>query len=529
MTVTRADNVPVNGLHAVDLLEAHHRRYGDYERLVFGDTRLSSLALRESARRLAAGLAAHGVGRGDRVMVMLPNCPDVFVVYEAIWRVGAAITPVLTALTESELTHVVKQARPRVLITDGERLELARRARAEAGVAELILVGAATDAADLALEALIDDFDEHPVEAGDPGDLATVLFTGGTTGLSKGVMLTHAALTTMTGAAQLPLEPSPDDVYLMALPLSHGAGLYDLLASYFERTRLVMLPRFTPERWARAVSTEGVTITAGVPSMLRYLLDHGVDRDTTRTLRWIMVGAAPVPEELVAEFTEATGTTVYHGYGLTEAGLAVAQSGPQTPSMSGQDMTPLDGVEVRVCAANGSQAPTGQPGELLVRSPGVMLGYWEDPATTTEALKDGWLHTGDVAILSEHGQLRIVGRTKDLIIRNGFNIYPLDVERLVRECADVDDVLAVGIPDRLVGERLAVAYVGTPSAESIEEHLRRKLAANKCPDAVLSVPQLPLTRVGKPDRKALAAQLADAVSRAVSARLMQAGATKSNK
>lgn len=263
--------------------------------------------------------------------------------------------------------------------------------------------------------------------------------------------------------------------------------------------------------------------------MLRYLLDHGVDRDTTRTLRWIMVGAAPVPEELVAEFTEATGTTVYHGYGLTEAGLAVAQSGPQTPSKSGQDMTPLDGVEVRICASNGSQAPTGQPGELLVRSPGVMLGYWEDPATTTEALKDGWLHTGDVAILSEHGQLRIVGRTKDLIIRNGFNIYPLDVERLVRECADVDDVLAVGIPDRLVGERLAVAYVGTPSAESIEDHLRRKLAANKRPDAVLSVPQLPLTRVGKPDRKALAAQLADAVSLAVSARLTQAGATKSNK
>jgi len=518
---TKAQCPEARGIHIVELFEAHLERCGDYERVGFDGTWVTSVALRESSRRLATGLACHGVERGDRILVMLPNCPEVFVVYEAIWRVGAVIIPVLTALTESELADVIARTKPRVLITDEERLDRVRRARHKARLLDVTIVGAASDQADVDLQTLIDDFAEYPVQVGDPDDLAAVLFTGGTTGRSKGVMLTHAALTTMTRLAQLPLEPSPNDVYLATLPLSHGAGLYDLLATCVERTRIVLLSRFTPDGWARAVATEGVTSTSGVPSMLRALLDYGVDRQTTRTLKWIMVASAPVSAALVNEFSDATGAMVYQGYGLTEAGLAVAQSSPHTPSESGQDMTPLEGVELRIRAQEGSEASRGEPGEVLVRSPGLMVGYWGDPAATSVALKDGWLHTGDIGALSEHGQLRIVGRIKDLIIRNGFNIYPLDVEQLVRECAGVEDALAVGVADPLLGERFVIVYVGAASPVTIESHLRRNLAANKRPDVVLSVTELPLTAIGKPDRKALTAQLTATLADGVSARLRE--------
>lgn len=489
-------------MHIVELIDTYLAEHGDRERAADRTGAWTGRRLGERARRLAGGLQARGVRRGDRVAVMMANGVDVLVAYEAIWRAGAAITPLMPALVEDEVAHILGSAEPAAVLVSAGTADVVRAARATVG-GTFPLAG---DGGDVPWAEL--DAEPAPV-VHDDGDLAAVLFTGGTTGRSKGVMLTHRNLTAAAAMAATADDARPDDVSLVTLPLSHGFGLIAFLVTYLRPLRLLIRPRFDPDDFAATAEAEGVTVADVVPAMLQALLDRGhVHSGALRSLRALYVGGASCPPDLIDAVEDALPVRVIEGYGLTESGTLIAGDSPSRPHRRGSVGVPFEGVEVRIVDPDGRDLPPGRTGEIIVRSPAVMAGYWRDEAATAEAVRDGWLHTGDLGSLDDDGRLRIAGRRKELIIRGGFNIHPADLENAVRACPGVADVGVVGVPDRARGERVVAAVVGTCTAEDVHRHCRAKVAGPKRPDEVVIMERLPLTPVGKLDRNALAAALA---------------------
>ncbi|URN00954.1 acyl--CoA ligase [Actinomadura madurae] len=490
-------------VHIVELIDTHLAAHGDRVRATDHTGSWTGHRLAERARLLAGGLQARGVRRGDRVGVMMANGVDVLVAYEAIWRAGAAITPLMPALVPDEVAHILESAEPAAVLVSADTADTVRAARAATG-GTFPLAGDGGDVpwAGSAADAVPGGHDE--------GDLAAVLFTGGTTGRSKGVMLTHRNLTAAAAMAATADDARPEDVSLVTLPLSHGFGLIAFLVTYLRPLRLLVRRRFDPDDFAATVRAEGVTVADVVPAMLQALLDQGhVHSGALRTLRTLYVGGAPCPPDLIEAFEDTLPVRVIEGYGLTESGALIAGDSPSRPHRRGSVGIPFEGVDVRIVDPAGRDVPPGRTGEIIVRGPAVMGGYWRDEAATAEAIRDGWLHTGDLGSQDEDGYLRIAGRRKELIIRAGFNIHPADLENAIRTCPGVAGVGVVGIPDRTHGERVVAAVVGTCTPEDVHRHCRTRVAGPKRPDEVVIVERLPLTAVGKPDRNALVAALAE--------------------
>lgn len=443
---------------------------------------------------------------------MMANGVDVLVAYEAAWRAGAAITPLMPALTSGEVAHILGTAEPAAVLVSAETAGTARAARTAAG-GTFPLVGAGGDVPLAEMEGGAEDAPGPGTGAApvplDDGDLAAVLFTGGTTGRSKGVMLTHRNLTAAARMAAASDDAGPEDVSLVTLPLSHGFGLIAFLVTHLRPLRLLVRRRFDPDGFAATVRAEGVTVADVVPAMLQALLDAGhVHSGALRSLRRLYVGGAPCPPDLIEAVEDALPVRVIEGYGLTESGTLIAGDSPSRPHRRGSVGVPFEGVEVRVVGPDGRDVPRGGTGEIIVRGPAVMAGYWRDEAATAGAIRDGWLYTGDLGCQDPDGHLRIAGRRKELIIRGGFNVHPADLENALRACPGVTGACVVGVPDRVLGERVVAAVVGTCTAAEVERHCRATVAGPKRPDVVVMVESLPLTPVGKPDRAALAAALA---------------------
>lgn len=491
-------------MHIVELIDTYLSGNGDRVRATDHTGSWTGHRLSERARLLAGGLQAQGVRRGDRVGVMMANSVDVLVAYEAAWRAGAAITPLMPALMPDEVAHILASSEPAVVLASADAADTVREARAATG-ATFLLAGDGGDVPRPELEA---GAQAAPVEHND-GDLAAVLFTGGTTGRSKGVMLTHRNLTAAVSMAATADDAQPGDLSLVTLPLSHGFGLIAFLVTYLRPLRLLVRRRFDPDDFAATVEAEGVTVADVVPAMLQALLDRGhVHSGALRSLRRVYVGGSPCPPDLIEAVEAALPVQVSEGYGLTESGTLIAGDSPSRPHRRGSVGVPFDGVEVRIVDPDGRDVLPGQIGEIIVRGPVVMAGYWRDEAATAEAIRNGWLHTGDLGSRDDDGYLRIAGRRKELIIRGGFNIHPGDLENAIRACPGVADVCVVGMPDRALGERVVAAVVGTCTTEDVQRHCRATVAGPKRPDAVMIMEWLPLTPVGKPDRNALAASLA---------------------
>ncbi|MGI5131206.1 class I adenylate-forming enzyme family protein [Pseudonocardia sp. CA-107938] len=499
--------------HIVALIDDYLRRFGDRPRAVDATGEWTGNQLSERARRLAGGLRAHGVGAGDRVAVMMANSVDVFVAYEAVWRAGAAITPIMPALVASEVAHILGSAQPAAVLTSGRATAIVAAARQQVG-GEFVLVGE-PDAGGDVVWADVESAPPLPAVGAQRGDdLAALLFTGGTTGRSKGVMLSHEGLVSTVRIAATGIDPVDSDVSLVTLPLSHGFGIVVYLVSFLDHLHFVVHERFEPTRFVEAVRTAGVTTTDAVPAMLQALLDSGHAHDPAlRNLRSVYVGGSYCPPDLMEAFEAATGTRVYEGYGMTESGALIAGDVPSLPHRRGTVGRPYAGVEVRVVDPDGNDVATGEVGEIIARSAAMMVGYWRDPAATAEAVRDGWLYTGDLGSLDADGYLAIRGRRKELIIRNGFNVYPTDLENVIRECRGVTDVCVVGIPDRVLGERVVAAVIGDADPEEIVARCADRIGPYKRPDDVVVVAEIPLTRVGKPDRATLAALLSRSLAR----------------
>jgi long-chain acyl-CoA synthetase len=475
------------------LAESTLERLGDADALWFDGVWHRSAALHDRASRLAGGLP---VEPGDRVVVLMENQPDVGVVYQAAWRAGAVVTPVIFLLPAPELRRILEDCGAAVVVTSPVFRDTVEEAARDVGsVRAIVATGEELDA--------LAGGDLGPIAPRADGDLAALIYTGGTTGRAKGVMLSHENLWCAGKAGQ-------DNGYvpgvvrsLTSLPLSHAYGLLLLAVGMHAREpqSSVLMRWFEPATWLEHVQTHGVQIAAVVPSMLQLLIAHPLEDFDLSSLRYVICGAAPLPPEVADEFERRVpGVEIREGYGLSESTAIVSGNKPGHVRR-GSVGVPVPGSEVRV------DAPPGEVGEICVRSRTVMLGYWNAPELTAETVRDGWLRTGDLGRFDPDGYLYVVDRTKDVIIRGGFNVFPRDVEDALLEHPAVVEAAVVGRPDERHGEEVVAFVAGAVTADEVVAFAKGRIGGYKYPREVHVVDSLPLTPIGKIDRKALRAKL----------------------
>ena len=479
------------------LAEESLARHGDHDSLFFEGTWHTSAGLHERATRVGGGLAAAGVGPGDRVVVIMANCPEVVITYHALWRIGAAVTPVVFLVTAPELAHILADSGAVAVVTTPELLPKVTEALGGRELPCFVVGGNYAE-----LEAA----DPGPVTDRSPDDLAALLYTGGTTGRSKAVALSHANLSNAGASSRAVSHVMGETRGIGALPLSHSFGILVTVGGLHapEPLTTILQRWFDPGDWLRLAAAHRAQAAAVVPSMLAILLTHPLESFDLSSLRFVYSGAAPLSPAVAAEFARRVpSATVLEGYGCTETGGIISGSPPLAPR-PGTVGRAVPNVEIRIVRADGTDAPTGEDGEVVVRGPNVMAGYWG-----SSALPDGWFHTGDVGRLDGDGYLTIVDRIKDLIIRGGYNVYPRDVEDVLMTHPAVAMAAVVGRPDERLGEEV-VAFVSLASGASADPaelvaYARDRLAAHKYPRDIRIIDAVPLTSVGKLDRKRLRA------------------------
>lgn len=444
---------------------------------------LTSGGLAERSADAARRLAAAGIGPGSRVLLSAAPSVDLVVAYVALMRLGAVVVPANTAYTEPELAHLLADARPLAAVLD-DPSRLAGR----------------DDVRVLTTDLSLPPGPPVPLDAARPEDPAWIAYTSGTTGRPKGAVLTHANLAAGAGVLVDAWEWTPDDRLVLALPLFHmhglGVGLNGTLAA---GASAVVLPRFDPSAVAAAAEGRGGTMFFAVPTMYERLLATG-HASALAGLRLLVSGSAPLPPPLFEGVRAAAGQAPLERYGMTETVMLCANP-LHGQRRSGTVGHPLPGVELRLADDGGVQ----------VRGPSVFAGYLGRPEATAEAFtEDGFFRTGDVGAWDEAGYLRLVGRTSDLVITGGFNVYPREVEDALRAHPAVADVAVVGLPDQRRGEVVAAFVVRAVSPgeavakpSDLEAFLTDRLASYKRPRAWRFVAELPRNAMGKVDRAAL--------------------------
>ena len=492
-------------MNLAHLGEDNVRTFGEYPALVFEGRELTNVDQQRAANRLANALRRLGVAAGDRVVVMLPNCPEVLQAYAAILKLGAVIVPIVFLLSPEEVGRILEHAGARLLITSPELT-----GKLQGWPGPVILVGGESPGAQPWAELVAREPDTVALVERADDDVAVILYTAGTTGQPKGVALSHRNLAANARAAASLYELDRARWGLGVLPLSHSYGLTLMNAGNILGTRAVLLRWFNPELVLETIQRYRVQQMAGVPTMYVYLLNYPeADRFDTSSMRLWGSGAAPLPVEIVEPFEKKFGGRLQEGYGLTEAAPVVAAhrfSGERRLGSVGQ---PIPGVQVRIVDDDGRGLPAGEVGEVCVRGDNVMLGYYRMPEETARTIRDGWLHTGDMGRLDADGFLYIVERKKDLIIRGGFNIYPREVEEVLYAHPGIAEAAVVGAPDLLMGEEVVAFVVLKPgqqaSAEEVTAFCLGRLARFKCPKRVRIVDSLPKSPIGKILRKELRA------------------------
>ncbi len=501
------------------LAERSWERTAAGSELYYEDQLWTGTQLAERSRRLAGGLREAGLRPGERVVICMANCPEVSVSYHAVWRAGAVATPVLFLLSEDELRHVLSDSGAVLAITTPEFLPKVTAAAAGLDQLRAIVVAPVVpempEAAKATLLSLADLEGAEPAELidSDPAALAALLYTGGTTGRSKGVMISHDALAASAWAAAATSYDPDSSTALLTLPLSHVYGLMVSVMSLHtpDPGTTVLMRWFDPATWLMLAQEHKVNASPLVPSMLQMLLQQPLEDYDLSALRRLNSGAAPLPPQVAADFERRLPhVEIAEGYGCTETAAIIATS-PLGQARRGSVGRPAPNVQVRIERPDGTEAGPGEDGEICVRGPMVMTGYWNAAAETDQALRGGWLHTGDVGRLDD-GYLYIVDRIKDLIIRGGYNVYPRDVEDVLVQHPDVVAAAVVGRPDAKYGEEVVAFVQLRAGAEVSPAELvafgKAHLSAVKYPREIRVIDAIPLTSVLKTDRKRLRAELA---------------------
>ena len=497
-------------MNLVELADQNIEKFGENTTIIYNDEEYTNVRLLKTANKLANGLSRLGVKPDDRVLVMLLNSPEVIISYQGILRAGAIIIPVVFLLGEPEVEHILRNSEAVAIITSTAFMEKVKIAREGVDTLKHVIVVEEEDTpgAIRFSEVLADASDEPPDIEIQEEDTAVILYTSGTTGVPKGVMLTHKNLYTNAVSGAKVQGPEPDDVSLHVLPLSHSYGLTVMNAGWMFPNKAVLMPWFDLEGACQLIEKYHVTGFAGVPAMFAIMLNSDIpDRYDLSSLKRCGSGSAPLPVEVMKGFEERFNCIILEGYGLSEASPVVSAHRPDRERKPGSIGQPIPDVEVKIVDEAGHEVPQGEMGELIVKGPNISPGYYKLPDETAKSFKDGWLYTGDMARADEDGYLYLVERKKDLIIRGGFNIVPRDVEEVLYTHPAVIDVAVIGIPDPIMGEEIKAIVVLQDGAQVSEEDLIRfcqeHLAKYKTPKIIEFMETLPRNPIGKIMRKEL--------------------------
>ncbi len=499
-----------------------------YTQIIYEDQQqtrsYTNVELAREATQLSEGLRSLGVEKGDRVLVMMINSPEVLISYQALARLGAVAIPVLPLLKGPEVHYIAQNSGAKAILTGALLLPLLRPALSGLPTMRYIISTGIPDAQEaneqegpqllsyesvLARGAAKADTYLSGMEGVEiaPHDTAVILYTSGTTGNPKGVMLSHNNLMqNALSSRSANIEPGTHDANLAILPLAHAFGILMSNVAYLTGTRVVMHPRFDTTAVLAAIQRHRITAFAGVPAMFVALLfTPDADAYDTSSLQYCVSGSAPLPLHVLQGFQQKFHCEIREGYGLSEGTTALTGHTLELPVKPGSVGKPLPGVEVRVVDPMDNPLPAGEIGEVVARGPNIMQGYYNMPEATAAALHNGWLHTGDMGRFDEDGYLYIVERKKDLIIRGGLNVYPRDVEEVLATYPAVIEAAVIGVPSERMGEEVkAFVVTRTPiEAETLMAYCRERLANYKTPSEIEFVHALPRNAIGKIDKKAL--------------------------
>jgi acyl-CoA synthetase (AMP-forming)/AMP-acid ligase II len=470
---------------------------------------LTYAALAESVRRLAGGLAERGFGTGDVLAVYMPNLPEYAVAFHGAVSAGGACTTVNPLYTAGELAQQLGDSGAKLLVTVPPFLDAAREAARSVGLDEVFVVGEAEDASPFT--ALLGDAAAAPERGIDPQSLAVLPYSSGTTGLPKGVMLTHSNLVANLCQMQEAFPIGAEDTLIGVLPFFHIYGMTVIMnQGLLAGATIVTMPRFDLEQFLELLERHSVTRAYVVPPIALALAKHpAVEGRDLSALETIMSGAAPLGAELTGQVAERVGCRVVQGYGLTETSPVTHTIRPLGTNVPGSIGPPLPGTECRVVdPETGDDVPVGERGELWIRGPQVMRGYLDNPEATAATIDpEGWLHTGDIAVVDEEGFFAIVDRLKELIKYKGFQVAPAELEALLVTHPAVTDAAVIGVPDEEAGE-LPKAFV-VPAADDLDADelmawVGERVAPQKRIRLVETVDEIPKSPSGKILRRMLA-------------------------
>jgi long-chain acyl-CoA synthetase len=519
-------NFPRQPLHQILNLAA--LQFSDRPAVAFRDARLTYDELKAQVDRLATALAGLGIGKGDRVGIMLPNCPQYLISFFAVVRLGAIVVNVNPIYTPREVEMVARDSGMRAIITLDVLAAIVAGIQTQSQIEQIITTSleaystrrqaaSPTPPGTLAFSDLIAGIDEPDlprVEIDPAQDVAVLQYTGGTTGVPKGAMLTHSNL--FAAVVQCSVWSSyfverGNERFLLVLPYFHSYGLVvGAIFGIWCGAMQILIPKFDVKLLLEAIERYQPTFFPGVPTLFISLLNHseakssGLDR-----VRRFNSGAAPLPIEVLEQFEQMSGAVLYEGYGMTETAALATTTPTLSKRKPGSIGLPVPGTECKIVdlQTGTREMPVGEEGELCLRGPQVMKGYWNMPQETAVAMRDGWLYTGDIARMDEDGYFSIVQRKKDMIIVGGFNVYPTEIEDVLFTHPSVKEVAVIGVPCAFRGEAVKAFIIlkagVAAAAEEFIEYCRTRLARFKVPSHIEFVESLPMSAIGKVLRREL--------------------------
>ena len=485
--------------------------------------------LEEEVARVATGLGAAGLVAGQRVMIAMGNRIEFVTAYLGVLRAQVVAVPVNPRSTAGEVARMIADSGSRIVVADAETIVTVRQAVAQVVAAlageggdthadldadlvsrasepRVYVVGVGPNEGEQAYDALRAAAPRPVPALPDPEKLACLLYTSGTSGKPRAAMLTHRALVAnieQAGQVEPPMIHG-DDVVLGVLPLFHVYGLNAVLGGVLRhRAKLVLVDHFDPQSTLDLIDDEAVSVVPVAPPVFAYWLPEEQLRERLGPVRLMLSGSAPLSAEVIERFSDVTGIAIHQGYGLTEASPIVTSTLCSRELQTGSVGAALPGIEIRLLDDFGHEPEGDDPGEIWIRGANLFSGYWPDGEDGPDA--DGWWGTGDVGFLDESGDLFLVDRLKELVIVSGFNVYPVEVEEVIREVDGVEEAAVIGVEDPATGEAV-VAYVvpraagggpGDDLAGAVRDHCAQRLARFKQPSRIEVVDELPLTVTGK--------------------------------
>src|SRR5262245_2682337 len=488
-------------------------RYPEKTAVIFKDQRTSYAELNARANAVANALSGLGIEPGDRVALYIHNIPLYIEAYYGILKAGGTVVPMNVLYKPGEVEYILRDSGAKALLTFAPFAQSALVATANAPEIRHVVVASPEPIPGTVswAEVIANASTAEPAVEVHPEQVAVLCYTSGTTGRPKGAMLSHRNLFANCEQAMMvqAISTRPDDVIWLALPLFHIYGMnLGLNLTLMNGATIALIERFEPVSGLDVLQKHRCTVLYGAPPMyVAWVQTPTVGDYDFSSVRFVVSGAAALPVRVLEAFQAATGVPISEGYGLSEAAPIVSSNAAGPVGQPGTGGPAIPGVEVRIVDEEDNDVPQGQIGELICRGPNVMMGYWHQPEATAETLRDGWLHTGDLATMDSDGYISIVDRKKDMIIVSGYNVYPREVEETLFKHPAVADAAVVQYPDPYQGESV-MAFVVLKQGESateqdIIEFCRNEIAVFKCPRKVVFTDALPKNNTGKVLRREL--------------------------